>query len=306
MEVMKLGLIDKLREGLERTRNNISDKIGSVFSGNSEINDDFYDELEEALILSDLGYNTTANIIDMLKKQVKENHIKTSTDAKDTLKKIMISILGNEEKNIMPVKTPAVYVVVGVNGVGKTTSIGKMASYLTKNGLKVMLAAGDTFRAAAIDQLDVWAKRCNVDIIKHTEGSDPAAVIFDAIQSAKSKNVDVLLCDTAGRLQNKKNLMDELKKINKVVEKEYSEAYKETILIMDATTGQNGLSQAKEFISASDVNSIILTKLDGTARGGIVFAVNSELNIPVKMIGVGEGIEDLQSFNPEEFVNAII
>lgn len=301
-----MGWLEKLKQGLSRTKDNISEKMDYVFLGNNEINDTFYDELEEALILSDIGFDTTTGIINQLKKNIKENHIKNTNEAKEILRKIMIGILGNEEKTVLPKNKPTVYVVVGVNGVGKTTSIGKMASFLTNNGYSVMLAAGDTFRAAAIDQLEIWANRCNVDLIKHSEGSDPAAVIFDAVQSAKSKKIDVLICDTAGRLHNKKNLMEELKKINRVVEREFPEACKETLLVMDATTGQNALNQAKEFIAVASVNGIILTKLDGTAKGGIVLAISSELNIPVKMIGVGEGIADLQPFNPKAFVDAIL
>lgn len=297
---------DKLKKGLSKTKDNISGKIEQVFTFNKEINDELFDELEEVMILSDIGANTTETIIDRLKEKIKAEKLTSSEEAKKALQDIIVEVMGKNTQNIKPEKLPAVYLVVGVNGVGKTTSIGKMAYYLKNNGYSVMLAAGDTFRAAAIDQLEVWGDRCQVDVIKHSEGSDPAAVIYDAIQSAKAKNIDVLICDTAGRLHNKKNLMEELKKINKVIEREYSDAYKQTLLVMDATTGQNALSQAKEFIEASDVNGLILTKLDGTAKGGVVVAIANELNVPVKMIGIGEGIDDLQEFNPEAFVKAII
>lgn len=301
-----MGWLDKLKQGLTKTRDNISEKIEQIITFNKTIDEDFLEELEEIMIMSDIGVNTTTKIIDMLRKKIKEDRIKDAEEVKKALRDIICEILGGETKNVVPQKTPAVYMVVGVNGVGKTTSIGKMAHFLKERGLKVMLAAGDTFRAAAIDQLEVWGSRCNVDVIKHKEGADPAAVIFDAIQSAKAKNVDVLICDTAGRLHNKKNLMEELRKINKIVEREYPEAYRQTLLVLDATTGQNALNQAKEFIEVADVNGLILTKLDGTAKGGIVIAINNELSIPVKMIGVGEGIDDLQEFNPSAFIEAIL
>lgn len=301
-----MGWLDKLKQGLTKTRDNISEKIEQIITFNKTIDEDFLEELEEIMIMSDIGVNTTTKIIDMLRKKIKEDKIKDAEEVKKALRDIICEILGGETKNVVPQKTPAVYMVVGVNGVGKTTSIGKMAHFLKERGLKVMLAAGDTFRAAAIDQLEVWGSRCNVDVIKHKEGADPAAVIFDAIQSAKAKNVDVLICDTAGRLHNKKNLMEELRKINKIVEREYPEAYRQTLLVLDATTGQNALNQAKEFIEVADVNGLILTKLDGTAKGGIVIAINNELSIPVKMIGVGEGIDDLQEFNPSAFIEAIL
>lgn len=301
-----MGWLDKLKQGLTKTRDNISEKIEQIITFNKVIDEDFLEELEEIMIMSDIGVNTTTKIIDMLRKKIKEDKIKDAEEVKKALRDIICEILGGETKNVAPQKTPAVYMVVGVNGVGKTTSIGKMAHFLKERGLKVMLAAGDTFRAAAIDQLEVWGSRCNVDVIKHKEGADPAAVIFDAIQSAKAKNVDVLICDTAGRLHNKKNLMEELRKINKIVEREYPEAYRQTLLVLDATTGQNALNQAKEFIEVADVNGLILTKLDGTAKGGIVIAINNELSIPVKMIGVGEGIDDLQEFNPSAFIEAIL
>ena len=301
-----MGFFDKLKEGLTKTRNNITEKVEQVFAMNKNIDEELYEELEEAMIMSDLGVNTTEKIIGKLKLKVKEEKIVDSEGVKKAIKEIISEILGNEKMSVIPQSTPAVYMVVGVNGVGKTTTIGKMASYLKGNGLKVMLAAGDTFRAAAIDQLEVWGQRCGVEVIKQKEDADPASVIYDAIQSAKAKNIDVLICDTAGRLHNKKNLMEELRKINKIIEREYGNAYKQTFLVLDATTGQNALLQAKQFIEVADVNGLILTKLDGTAKGGIVIAINDELSIPVKMIGVGEGIDDLQEFDPHAFAEAII
>ena len=301
-----MSWFDKLKEGLSKTRENLTGKMEDIFTFSTAIDDDLYDELEEILILSDIGIVTTEKTISMLKQKVKEKRISDPSDVKILLKEILVEILGTENKGIVPEKTPAVFIVVGVNGVGKTTSIGKMAYYLKNKGYKVMLAAGDTFRAGAIEQLEVWGERTNVDLIKHNEGSDPAAVIFDAIQSAKAKKADILICDTAGRLHNKKNLMEELKKMNKVIEREYPEAQKQSLLVLDAATGQNALSQAKQFMEVSDVDGLILTKLDGTAKGGIVIAISSELDIPVKMIGVGEGMEDLQEFNPKEFVDALL
>lgn len=300
-----MSWFDRLKEGLSKTRDNLSGKMEDIFAFSKTIDDDLYDELEEILILSDIGIVTTEKAISMLKQKVKEKRISEPSDVKTLLKEILVEILGTEKEGIVPGKTPAVFIVVGVNGVGKTTSIGKMAYYLKNKGYKVMLAAGDTFRAGAIEQLEVWGERANVDIVKHNEGSDPAAVIFDAIQSAKAKKADILICDTAGRLHNKKNLMEELKKMNKVIEREYPEAQKQSLLVLDAATGQNALSQAKQFMEVSDVDGLILTKLDGTAKGGIVIAISSELDIPVKMIGVGEGMEDLQEFNPKEFVDAL-
>lgn len=300
-----MGLFDKLKEGLSKTRNSITEKVEQIFSFSGPIDEELYEELEEILITSDIGFETTTNIIDGLRKRVKENKATTSDEVKALLKEIIVEIMGDKDGSIIPPRTPAVYMVVGVNGVGKTTTIGKMAHYLKENGYKVMLVAADTFRAAAIDQLEIWGKRSGIDVIKHKEGADPAAVIYDAIQSAKAKNIDVLICDTAGRLHNKKNLMEELKKMNRILEKEYSDSYKETLLVLDSTTGQNALIQAKEFIEVADVNGLILTKLDGTAKGGVVIAINNELNIPVKMIGVGEGIDDLQEFDPKAFADAI-
>jgi fused signal recognition particle receptor len=300
-----MGWFDKLKEGLVKTRTGITEKVEQLLSFSKTIDEELFEELEEIMIMSDIGYETTSKIIEMLRKRIKEEKITETDQVKGLLKDIISEIMGGETKSVMPEKTPAVYMVVGVNGVGKTTSIGKMANYLKNKGYKVALAAGDTFRAAAIDQLEVWGNRCGIEVIKHQEGSDPAAVIYDAVQSAKAKKIDVLICDTAGRLHNKKNLMEELRKINRIIEREYGDSYKQTILVLDATTGQNALLQAKQFIEVADVNSIVLTKLDGTAKGGIVIAISNELSIPVKMIGVGEGIDDLQEFNPEAFAEAL-
>ena len=300
-----MGWFDKLKEGLLKTSKGITEKVEEIISFNTKIDDDLYEELEEVLIMADIGFETTEKIMNMLKEKVKKNKATESSQVTGLLKEIISEILGDDIKSVTPEKTPAIYLVVGVNGVGKTTSIGKMANYLKEKGLKVGLAAGDTFRAAAIDQLAVWGQRCNIEVIKHQEGSDPAAVIFDAVKSAKAKNLDVLICDTAGRLHNKKNLMEELRKINRIIEREYPEALKESLLVLDATTGQNALLQAKQFLEVSDVTGLILTKLDGTAKGGVVVSIASELQVPVKMIGVGEGIEDLQEFNPKAFADAL-
>nr|WP_156874032.1 signal recognition particle-docking protein FtsY [Thermobrachium celere] len=303
---MNMSWFEKLKQGLTKTRNVINDKVDALLSFTKTIDEELYEELEEILITSDVGVNTTMKIIEQLRKKVKENRVDDPAKVKELLKQIIADILDNESESVIPKSIPAVYIVVGVNGVGKTTSIGKMAHYLKQKGYKVMLAAADTFRAAAIDQLEVWARRSGVDIIKHQEGADPAAVVFDAIQAAKARKVDILICDTAGRLHNKKNLMEELRKINRIIEREYQEAYKRTFLVLDATTGQNALNQAKEFMNVANVNGLILTKLDGTAKGGVVISIANELNIPVTMIGVGEGIDDLQEFNPKEFADAIL
>jgi len=301
-----MGWFEKLKEGLVKTRDNLVQKVDEIFSLNSSLDEEFYDELEEALIMSDVGVKTTQDIIEMLRKNIKDKRISDPEGAKEELKKILMDIMQRDKNlKIIPPKFPAVFMVVGVNGVGKTTSIGKLAYFFKSKGNKVLLAAADTFRAAAIDQLEVWGQRVGVDVIKHQEGSDPAAVVFDALQAAKARKADILICDTAGRLHNKKNLMEELRKINKVIEREGENFFRETLLVLDATTGQNALLQAKEFMDVSNVNGIILTKLDGTAKGGIVIGISNELNVPVKMIGVGEGIEDLQEFNPEMFVKAL-
>lgn len=301
----KKGFFSRLAEGLTKTRDNIASGFDSIFKGFSSIDDDFYEELEEIMIMSDMGIDTTMSIIENLKQKVKEEKIKEPEECRqvliDSIKEQMK--LGDEAYDFKDKKS--VVLVIGVNGVGKTTSVGKMASLLKGEGKKVMMAAADTFRAGAIEQLKEWSLRAGVDIISQAEGADPAAVVFDAVSAAKARNVDVLLCDTAGRLHNKKNLMDELKKINRIVEREYPEAYKETMIVLDGTTGQNALAQAKQFKEATDISGIILTKLDGTAKGGIAIAIQAELGIPVKYIGIGEQVDDLQPFDPDMFVNAL-
>lgn len=301
----KKGFFGKLVSGLTKTRNSIVSGLDSIFSGFSHIDDDFYEELEEILIMSDIGVNTTMEIIEKLKEQVKELKIKEPEDCKELLIKNIEEQMDLGENAYDFENEKSVVMVIGVNGVGKTTSIGKLAAQLKGNGKKVVMAAADTFRAAAADQLKEWARRSNVDIVAGNEGSDPGAVLFDAIASAKNKNADVLLCDTAGRLHNKKNLMEELRKIYRILEKEYPEAYLETLVVLDGTTGQNALVQARQFAEVANVTGIILTKLDGTAKGGIAVAIQSELDIPVKYIGVGESIDDLQKFDANSFVDAL-
>lgn len=299
------GFFDKLKKGLTKTKDNFTEKITDMLSGAMSIDDDLYEELEEILITADIGVDTTLYIIEKLKEKIREKKIKDPSLVSNCLKEVIVDILGEESSTIKPNKTPEVILVIGVNGVGKTTSIGKISAKLKNDGYKVLMAAADTFRAAAIDQLEVWSSRASVDIIKHQEGSDPAAVVFDAVQAAKARKTDVLICDTAGRLHNKKNLMDELGKINRVIDREFSEAERETLLVLDATTGQNAVEQAKQFMEVCPIGGIILTKLDGTAKGGIVISIKHSLNIPVKLVGVGEGIDDLQEFNPKEFVEAL-
>lgn len=299
------GFFEKLKNGLAKTRDGLTDKIGEMLNLYVTIDEELYEELEEILITSDIGVETTLEIIDRVKIKVKENKVKDPKEVTSCLKQVLIEMLGYQQENSLINKTPSIILVVGVNGVGKTTSIGKIAAKLKNDNKKVLLAAGDTFRAAAIDQLEVWSNRAGVDIIRHQEGSDPAAVVFDAIQAAKSRKADVLICDTAGRLHNKKNLMDELSKINRVIEREFPEAEKQTLLALDATTGQNAVQQAKQFMEVCNVDGIVLTKLDGTAKGGVVISIKHQLDIPVKLIGVGEGVDDLQEFNSEEFVEAL-
>ena len=299
------GFFDKLKDGLTKTRNSITEKVSEVLNLALTIDDDLYEELEEILITSDIGVETSIHVIEKLKKKVKEDKIKDPSEIRPCLKEVLIDILGEDENSIKPTELPKVLLIIGVNGVGKTTSIGKISATLKSEKYKVLIAAADTFRAAAIDQLEVWSKRAGVDIIKHQEGSDPAAVVFDAVQAAKARKVDVLICDTAGRLHNKKNLMDELGKINRVIQREYSDAHMETLLVLDATTGQNGVEQAKQFMAICPIDGIILTKLDGTAKGGVVISIKKQLDIPVKYIGVGEGIDDLQEFNSRDFVEAL-
>ena len=299
------GFFKKLVSGLTKTRDNIVHGIDYVFSGFSKIDDDFYEELEETLIMGDLGVNTTEEIIENLKEKVKENHIKDPADCKELLINTIKEQMDLGENAYEFENRKSIVLVIGVNGVGKTTSIGKLAAQLKAQGKKVVLAAADTFRAAAIEQLTEWANRSGVDIISQSEGSDPAAVIYDAISAGRARNADVIICDTAGRLHNKKNLMEELKKINRIIDKEMPEAYRENLIVLDGTTGQNALSQLKEFKEAADVTGIILTKMDGTAKGGIAVAIQAEYGIPVKYIGVGEHIDDLQKFNSQDFVNAL-
>lgn len=298
------GFFSKLVSGLTKTRDSITSRVEELLKFSGTIDDELYDELEEILITSDIGMKSTMKIMDELKKRIKEYKINDPSKVRDVLKEILTEIMsrGCSDEGI---KTPGVFLVVGVNGVGKTTSIGKLAYKYKNEGLKVLMAAGDTFRAAAIDQLCVWGNRVSVDVIKQQEGSDPAAVVFDGVKAAVSRKADLLICDTAGRLHNKKNLMEELKKVNRVIDREYHDSHKETLLVLDATTGQNAVVQAKEFKEACDIDGIILTKLDGTAKGGIVIAIKEELDLPVKYIGVGEGLEDLQEFDAVSFVEAL-
>lgn len=301
----KQGFFQRLKQGLTKTRNSISYELDSMFHGFAEIDEDLYEELEEILITSDLGVNTTERIIDKLRDDVIEKHIFKP----DELKQLLIETIADQmkvcEADYEFEQKKSVVLIIGVNGVGKTTSIGKLAAKYKQSGKKVVMAAADTFRAAAVEQLAEWANRAQVDIIKGVEGQDPASVVYDGVCSAKAKNADILLVDTAGRLHNKKNLMEELKKIDRIIEREYPDAYRETLVVLDATTGQNALLQAKEFNEAAKISGIILTKLDGSAKGGIAIAIQSEMQIPVKYIGVGESIDDLQKFNSDEFVRAL-
>ena len=301
-----MGFFDKIKAGLTKTRDALSNTLGSVFSGFSEIDDDFYDELEECLILADLGVETASKATDRLRKAVREQHLKTTEEAKTALKAILVEMLNVGDTALNIATSPSVVLVIGVNGVGKTTTIGKIATRLVNEGKKVMLVAGDTFRAAAADQLEIWAGRSGASIVRQHEGADPASVVFDGIQSAKAKGVDVILIDTAGRLHNKQNLMNELNKISRIVERELPEASREVLLVLDGTTGQNGLIQAREFSKIAGVTAIALTKLDGTAKGGIVIAVADSLQIPVKFVGVGEKAEDLMPFEAKDFVEALL
>ena len=301
----KMGIFARLLAGLSKTKDNITGRIDSLLKSYTKIDEDLLEELEEILITADVGVTTTMEIIDRLRDMIKERGVKDPLEVRDLLKEIVASILkeGNSGLDLDP--GPAVIVMVGVNGVGKTTTIGKLAQRYKKDGKKVMLAAADTFRAAASEQLDIWAKRVDVDIIKHHEGADPGAVVFDAIKASQARKVDLLICDTAGRLHNKANLMNELGKLFKIIDREYPEAKKEVLLVVDATTGQNAVSQAKTFKEVANITGIVLTKLDGTAKGGVVLAVKSEVDVPVKLIGVGERAEDLQSFDADSFTDAI-
>lgn len=302
----KRGFFSKIKEGLTKTRKAMANTLGSVFTGFSSLDDDFYDELEECLILADLGVETSGKAVEALRRRVKENHLKEPEEAKQALKEILIDMLNVGDTKLRLNTKPSVVLVIGVNGVGKTTTIGKLAKQMVDDGKKVLMCAGDTFRAAAADQLEIWANRTGADIVRQDEGADPAAVVFDGIQAAKSRGADVILCDTAGRLHNKANLMNELNKISRIINRELPDADKEILLVLDATTGQNGLLQAKQFKEIAGVTAMALTKLDGTAKGGIVVAVADTLQIPVKYIGVGEQADDLMPFDATDFVNALL
>ncbi len=301
-----MGFFDKIKQGLAKTRNALGSTLGGVFSGFSQLDDDFYDELEESMILADLGVDTSVKATEKLRKVIKEQHLKTPEEARSALKEILVEMLSVGETQLKLETKPSVILVIGVNGVGKTTTIGKIATQMTKQGKKVLLVAGDTFRAAAADQLEIWAGRSGADIVRQHEGADPASVVFDGIQAAKARNVDVILVDTAGRLHNKQNLMNELNKISRIVERELPGASREVLLVLDGTTGQNGLVQAKQFKEIAGVTCMAITKLDGTAKGGIVIAVADTLQIPVKFIGVGEQADDLMPFVARDFVDALL
>lgn len=300
-----MGFFDKLRSGLKKTSEAISSQVNSVFSAFVKVDEELFESLEEALIMADIGVETSTYIIEELRNRVKLKHITDGNEVKLELQEVISEILKEQDSAMKLDTTPSVILIIGVNGVGKTTSIGKIAMHYKSMGKKVLLAAADTFRAAAIDQLDIWAQRSGCDIIKHQENSDPASVVFDACAAAKARGADILICDTAGRLHNKKNLMAELEKINRVINRELPGASRETLLVLDATTGQNAVSQAKLFSQAADITGIVLTKLDGTAKGGIVIAISKEQSLPVKFIGVGEGVDDLQEFNPADFAKAL-
>lgn len=299
------GFFSRLKEGLSKTRDNIVHGIDSVFSGFSSIDEDFYEELEEILIMGDIGVSATSDILEKLRAQVKENHIKEPSECKNYLIENIKEQMKVKETAYQFEHERSIVLVIGVNGVGKTTSVGKLAGLLKEQGRKVLIAAADTYRAAACEQLTEWANRAGVDIITGSQGADPSSVVYDAVNAAKARNVDVLICDTAGRLHNKKNLMEELKKMNRIIDREFPGVHRENLIVLDGTTGQNALNQAREFGETADLTGIILTKMDGTSKGGIAVAIQSELNIPVKYIGVGEKLDDLQKFDPEEFVNAL-
>ena len=304
-EEVKVSLFERLKQGLTKAKQGITDKVDQVLKSYTKVDEDLLEEIEEILITADVGVETTMYIIDKLTDAIKTKKITDPQDVKGELKLIIEEILTNDNSTLDVSHSPSIIIMVGVNGVGKTTTIGKLASRYKKEGKKVLIAAGDTFRAAAIDQLEVWANRSGVDIIKHQEGADPGAVIFDSIKAAKARNIDLLICDTAGRLHNKANLMNELSKVFKIVDREYPEAKKEVLLVVDATTGQNAVSQAKSFKQVCDITGLVLTKLDGTAKGGVILAVKSEVDVPVKLIGVGEKMEDLQDFDAKAFSEAL-
>ena len=299
-----MGLFKRLNKGLKKTRDSMSGAINAALYGKNEIDDEFYEDLEEILVMADVGVNTAEEIVTRLKDNVFKKNLRRAKDVQKEIRAIVAELLsGGEEIDMITV--PSVILVIGVNGVGKTTSIGKMAAMFKEDGKKVILGAADTFRAAAIDQLEIWAERAGVDIVKHKEGADPAAVVFDTISAGKARNADIIICDTAGRLHNKKNLMDELAKIYRVIDRQLPYADREVLLVLDATTGQNAVNQAKEFKDVAEITGIILTKLDGTAKGGVVLAIKNDLKVPVKFIGVGEGIDDLRPFNAQAFAEAL-
>lgn len=300
-----MGFFDRLKDGLTKTRDSFVSGIDSIFSGSSELDDEFYEDLEEILIMADIGVETTDRILEDLREKVKENKIKEVSVCRELLKDTMKEQMRVDETAYEFEDKTSVVLMIGVNGVGKTTSVGKLAAQLKGQGKKVMMAAADTFRAAAIEQLTEWSNRAGVEIIAGQEGGDPASVVYDAINAARARKTDVLICDTAGRLHNKKNLMEELGKINRIIEREFPEAYRETLIVLDGTTGQNALVQAKQFAQVADISGIVLTKLDGTARGGIAIAIQSQMSIPVKYIGIGEQIQDLQKFDADSFVDAL-
>ncbi len=299
-----MGLFKRINQGLKKTRDNMSGAINAALYGKNEIDDDFYEELEEILVMADVGVTTATEIVEKLRDAVFKKNLRKAKDVKAEIRDIVAELLSGGETLDM-VTVPSVILVIGVNGVGKTTSIGKMAAMFKEEGKKVILGAADTFRAAAIDQLEIWADRADVDIVKHKEGADPAAVVFDTIEAGKARNADVIICDTAGRLHNKKNLMEELAKIYRVIDRQLPYADREILLVLDATTGQNAVNQAKEFKDVAEITGIILTKLDGTAKGGVVLAIKNDLKVPVKFIGVGEGIDDLRPFNPKAFADGL-
>ncbi len=301
-----MGFFSKIKEGLKKTKENVSKQISSAIASFTGANEEFFEELEEILILADVGVETSTEAVEKLREVTKEKHLTTSEEIKEALAEILKDIIAFGNRDLRIGTKPSVILVIGVNGVGKTTTIGKLAMQLKNDGNKVLLCAGDTFRAAAAEQLTVWADRTGADIVRHSEGSDPAAVVFDGISAAKSRGADVIICDTAGRLHNKSNLMNELNKISRVIDRELPGADRETLLVLDATTGQNGLIQAKQFKESAGVTGIVLTKLDGTAKGGIVFAIADQLRLPVKYVGVGEKVDDLIKFDPDEFVDALL
>ncbi|NLW65727.1 MAG: signal recognition particle-docking protein FtsY [Clostridiales bacterium] len=301
-----MGFFDKIKKGLSKTRDNMSIKMNNMFAGFTGENDEFYDELEETLILADTGVETAERSIERLREAVKKRGLRGGEEVKGAFSEVMTGVLNVGDRELCLNTKPSVILMVGVNGVGKTTTIGKLAAKMTSEGKKVLLVAGDTFRAAAAEQLAIWADRASCDLVRHEEGSDPASVVFDGITAAKARGADIIIVDTAGRLHNKQNLMNELNKITRIIERELPESARETLLVLDATTGQNGLIQAKQFKETADITGIVLTKLDGTAKGGVVFAIAGELQLPVKFVGVGEGVDDLMPFEPEQFVEALI